>query len=96
MAGEVLVALVVFAFITEVVTDIIKAAIPSLKKYSRLIAMLVGILLCVTTDMGIISGFGIKINYPLIDYVISGITISRGSNVIHDLLSKINGNKKTA
>ena len=88
MVTDSLTIILVLAVIVEVVTNGVKAAFPTLKgNHSRLVAAVIGALLCVTTKIGILSNLEIQVKYQLIDYIITGIVISRGSNAVHDIIS---------
>ena len=80
--------ILVLSVIVEVVTNGVKAAFPVLKgETSRLVAASIGILLTLSTRIGILSNLNVELNYVIIDYIITGIAISRGSNAIHDIIS---------
>lgn len=84
---EIATTLVLLAAVVEQVVGIIKSAFPKVRNsYSALAAIVVGIALCVTTEVGVLSALDVAVAYPLIDYIISGLLISRGANLIHDLL----------
>ena len=88
MVADSLTIILVLAVIVEVVTNGVKAAFPVLKgNRSRLVAAVLGALLCITTKIGILSNLEIQVKYQLIDYIITGIVISRGSNAVHDIIS---------
>ena len=90
MTLDALTAIVVLAIIVEFSTEIIKNILPSIRgTHSRLLAALIGMILCVTTRNGILSSFNIYPLYPQIDYILTGLIISRGSNIIHDMVSKL-------
>ncbi len=81
----------VLAVIVEVLTNGVKSLFPFLKgNSSRFIAAAIGILLCFYTKIGIFSRLEIGITYEFIDYLITGIIISRGSNAVHDVISVFN------
>jgi len=85
---ESLSVIMVLAVIVEVVTNGIKAAFPLLKgNRSRIVAAFIGSLICISARIGILSKLEIKLQYELIDYIITGVIISRGSNAVHDLIS---------
>ena len=85
---ESLTIIMVLAVIVEVVTNGVKAAFPILKgNKSRFIAAIVGVIICTSTKIGILSKMNIEVNYMIIDYIITGIVISRGSNAVHDIIS---------
>lgn len=56
----------------------------------RVGALLVGILVAVSTNVDIMKIVGIKTTISYIGVVFTGILISRGANFIHDLLQTIN------
>jgi len=87
---EALTTIVVLAVIVEFTTEIVKSIFPSVRsRYSRIIAVLLGMILCVSTQNGLLGIFGITSPIPLLDYLLTGIIISRGSNIFHDLVTKL-------
>lgn len=91
MTWDALTTILVLAIIVEFSTEIIKSVFPAIRgQHSRAAAVLLGMILCVTTRSGILSSFKIFPLYPQVDYLLSGMIISRGSNIIHDLVSKLN------
>ncbi|NLP37511.1 MAG: hypothetical protein GX357_07655 [Firmicutes bacterium] len=90
MTFEALTTIVVLAVIVEFTTEIVKSIFPSVRsRYSRIIAVLLGMILCVSTQNGLLGIFGISSPIPLLDYLLTGIIISRGSNIFHDLVTKL-------
>ncbi len=90
MTWEALTTIFVLAIIVEFSTEVLKSIVSSIRgPYSRGAAVLIGIILCVSTRSGLLSIFNIYPLYPLIDYLLTGMIISRGSNIIHDLVSKM-------
>jgi fatty acid desaturase len=84
---DIVTTLVLLAVVVEQVVGIIKSAFPKVRNsYSALAAMLVGITLCISTRVGVLSALNVPIAFPIVDYIISGLLISRGANLIHDLL----------
>ncbi len=91
MIADSLAIIVVLTVIVEVLTNGVKSIFPILKgNTSRLIAAAIGILICFYTDIGIFSRLEISIKYDILDYIITGIIISRGSNAVHDIISVFN------
>jgi len=83
--------IMVLSVIVEVLTNGVKSIFPFLKgNSSRIIAAVIGITICFYTNIGIFSRLEIGIRYDLIDYIITGIIISRGSNAVHDVISVFN------
>lgn len=83
--------LTILALLVEVCVDIIKAAIPLIHGWkSQLTSVVVGVLLATATTTGLLGALQVNLSSPWIDYFLTGLIISRGSNFIHDLLSKLN------
>lgn len=97
MIAESMTTIILLSVLVEIVTNAFKAILPVIKKYngngSRLAAAIVGILLCVSTKIGILQNFSITVNPVFIDYFVTGIVISRGSNAVHDIISIFEKNK---
>jgi hypothetical protein len=90
MPWEALSSILVLAIIVEFSTEILKSVVPSIRgRHSRAVAILLGMILCVTTRSGLMAMFRIYPLYPQIDYLITGLVISRGSNIVHDLVSRL-------
>ncbi|MFW5979736.1 MAG: hypothetical protein ACOCQ2_00060 [Halanaerobiales bacterium] len=88
MIADSLTIVIVLAVIVEIVTNVFKTIFPLLKgSRSRIVAAFVGIIICISTNTGILYQLDIDITLRLIDYILTGIVISRGSNAIHDLIS---------
>jgi len=98
MLADSLTTVVLLAIIVEVVTNALKTAIPSIKNVdkkngSRIAAAVVGIALCITTKVGILHNLNIEMSIDILDYIITGIVISRGANAVHDITNAFNKNK---
>lgn len=88
MIADSLTVIIILAVVVEVVTNGIKAAFPGLKgNRSRFVAAAIGTIICITTKMGILTNLKIDISIKYIDYILTGIVISRGSNAVHDIIS---------
>ncbi|MTI94969.1 MAG: hypothetical protein FH749_05690 [Firmicutes bacterium] len=82
--------LIVMALLVEVSVDILKSAVPFIHgQRSQLSSMVLGVCLTVATATGLLSMMGVQMSLPWIDWFLTGLIISRGSNFIHDLLAKI-------
>lgn len=55
------------------------------KQAGQLVVVLFGITLCFAYQVGIFTSLGLETNYPFVDYLISGIIISQGSNALSEL-----------
>lgn len=54
-------------------------------------ALLVSILVCVLTKADIFPMVGLNITIPFIGSILTGIVVSRGSNFVNELFSKLKG-----
>ncbi len=89
MSMEPLATITVLAFIVEFVTEIIKSIFPRLKEIgSKQAAAVIGMLVCLATQSGLLTLLNITVGFVYLDYLITGLIISRGSNVIHDLFKQ--------
>ncbi|MFP4015888.1 MAG: hypothetical protein ACLFUI_02545 [Halanaerobiales bacterium] len=100
MLAESLTTVILLAVIVEVVTNAIKAAVPAIKggdkkNGSRITATVIGITLCITTHVGILDNLNIDISFDILDYIITGLIISRGANAVHDITNVFNKYKIT-
>lgn len=74
------------AFLTEVLTNALKSAAPNLNRcYIPLAAGIVGVALAWSTGIGVLSTLRIPVRFLALDYLVTGIIISRGANIVHDL-----------
>ena len=91
MTFEALSTILVLAILVEFSTEIFKSVVPNIRgPHSRVIAILLGMILCVSTQIGLLAIFKIYPKFSIIDYVLTGLLISRGSNIMHDLVAKLN------
>lgn len=59
-----------------------------------LLSIVFGIIIAVATNINIFEILGIGVDFPYVGSIFTGILISRGSNFVHDLISKLNENLK--
>ncbi len=69
------------------------------KLYARLLAIILGICLSIFTEVSIMEFFNINITFfdskqfenlnKILEYIITGLIISRGSNALYDLIKRI-------
>ncbi|HHY09481.1 MAG TPA: hypothetical protein GX528_02825 [Firmicutes bacterium] len=84
--NQVLGKVIAIAFLVEILTNSVKNALPKLDRtYLPLIAGIFGVALSWTTGIGILASLQIPIRNILLDYLITGVIISRGANIVHDL-----------
>jgi len=79
------------AFLVEVLTNLVKALVPDLeKRYITIVAGVLGILIATITGTGILATLEIPVQFVYVDYFITGILVSRGANIVHDLAKALN------
>lgn len=82
-------AVIALAVLTEVSVDAVKILFPAVRNWrSHAASVMLGISLAVLTRTGMLSALGIDIAWCWLDYILTGLAISRGSNFIHDFLSR--------
>ncbi len=84
--------LIWLAFMVEFLTETIRENCPYAGKLpAGAISSGIGILLCCLTGIGLLEIIGSYVCSPVIDYIITGLIISRGSGVVHDFISALTG-----
>lgn len=82
---------VAIAFLVEVLTNSIKTVVPNLNRgHIPFVAGILGVILAWTTGIGILATLQIPIKHALLDYLVTGVVISRGANIVHDLATTLN------
>lgn len=80
--------LLVLAMISEALWETLKMTWQNGKvSTDRIGAMVVGLIMALTTGMDIMELVGIPMIIPYLGTVLTGLLISRGANFLHDLLS---------
>jgi len=75
--------LIFMSVVVEALTAVFRQFVS--KKATQLVSMLVGVTLCFAYQVGIFTSLGLRSNYPFVDYLVSGIIISQGSNALSEL-----------
>lgn len=79
------------AILVEVITNFFKYVNPQLeKRLLPILAGLVGVVLAWTTETSILTALEIPVKSITVDYLVTGIIISRGANIVHDVAKKVN------
>lgn len=60
-----------------------------LKPYTHYVALVLGVVVAIAYKVDIPSMFGLTTNFGIVNWIISGIAIGRGSNYLNDLISKV-------
>ncbi len=84
-------SIIVLAFLVEALYSNLRMIWDSNKlNWNNLGALIVSILVAVFTGVDVFPTLGIGIAVPFVGSVLTGILISRGSNVVYDLLRRVN------
>ncbi|MGI6148846.1 MAG: hypothetical protein GX195_08660 [Firmicutes bacterium] len=79
------------AFLVEVLTNMVKSLVPNLdKRHITLVAGVLGVLVAAITRTGVLHALEIPVQFDYVDYFITGVLISRGANIVHDLAKTLN------
>ncbi len=57
------------------------------KESGHLVVVVFGVALCFAYQVGIFTSLGLVTKYPFVDYLVSGIIISQGSNALSQLFN---------
>jgi len=97
-AGDVVAVAVMLAFVCERLTEILVGQLldqtTGLERYKPLtiyFTTVLGVVLASLLRVDILSPWGVTWVYPQAAYVVSGVLIGGGSNLIHDLFGMIPG-----
>ncbi|MEW6243913.1 MAG: hypothetical protein AB1497_06595 [Bacillota bacterium] len=94
--AEGLTTVIVLAVIVEILTEILKTLLPVIQGNAcRYAAALIGIGLALGARVGIFEAFGMPLSSPFLDYLVTGLLISRGSNLVHDIMSRLEDRRPT-
>lgn len=86
--------ILVLAFLGEAVWETLKMTWQEGKvSIDRIGALAISILLAYATNIDIFALMGIGLSIPLIGVILTGVLISRGTNFVHDLITKLTQDK---
>lgn len=83
--------LIIIAILVEAIVENIKTTYENGINATRIIALILAIVICILTQTGIFLLLGIDFTLPIVDYILTGIVVSRGANFVNDIISKIRG-----
>lgn len=83
--------LIIIAILVEAIVENIKTTYENGINGTRIIALILAIVICILTQTGIFLLLGIDFTLPIVDYILTGIVVSRGANFVNDIISKIRG-----
>jgi hypothetical protein len=88
--------LFIFAILVEAIINMTLGDVTACPGWVKKVASIVlGIGVCILYKVGLIALLGVEGGIPVVDYVATGIIISRGSNFLNDLLTRIKGGNAT-
>lgn len=89
-----LLILVTMGILVEAVVEVIKSIYQD-GKFNKviLLSILTGILFAFTLQVDIFKLLGIEVHINYVGIVSTGLIISRGSNFVHELLNKLEGDR---
>ena len=96
-----LLSILIIALVIQQAVEAIKKAIKIKKGYSLfkiiniklLISIIISIILCVTSEIGLLVLLGIKA-LPILDYILTGLIVSGGASSIRELQKQIQNAKQ--
>lgn len=87
--------LVLLAILSESITQYIKDTVRSIVELpapvKKGIALAIALVIAFGTGLDLFDYLGIEFQYPYVGVVFTGIVLSRGANVAHDLIDRIKG-----
>ena len=94
---EQLISVVIIAIVIQTVVENLKKLIKFPSGYYKkilnlkvLLTMIVSLIICVSSQIELLSLLGIELVVPYLDSVITGIICSGGATTIHEMVKKIN------
>lgn len=87
--------LFIFAILVEALVSMTLGDAPVPGWVKKVASIVLGVGVCIVYKVGLIALLGVEGGIPLVDYIATGIIISRGSNFLSDLLTRIKGSNVT-
>ena len=87
------------AIVVETIMEYVKKAFPALKEKTGLIFILTAILgigAAIAFDADIFASFGFASTIPYVGHVLTGILCGGGSNIVYDVIHRIQGGSDEA
>ena len=89
---ETFVTLFILSVLCEAVVEWLKDLVPALAgTAAKVAALVVGLVMAFGAGQNLFLLIGVEFAYPIVGTVLAGIVVSRGSNYIHDLIAKLQG-----
>ncbi|NLD17556.1 MAG: hypothetical protein GX666_08255 [Tissierellia bacterium] len=85
---------VILAILVEALINIFETLVVDQKiQWQYIGSILLGIIICVAYKGDLLTVVGLSTTIPYLNYILTGIVISRGANYTSDLLDKLNNSK---
>lgn len=100
---EQLISVVIIAIVIQTVVENLKKLIKFPSGYYKkilnlkvLLTMIVSLIICVSSQIELLSLLGVELVVPYLDSVITGVICSGGATTIHEMVKKINESRNGA
>lgn len=87
--------LFIFAILVEAIINMTIGDVTTPKWVKKVASIVLGVGVCIVYKVGLIALLGVEGGIPVVDWIATGIIISRGSNFLNDLLTRIKGGNAT-
>lgn len=96
-----LISVIIIALVVQYAVQAIKNMVRIKKGYSLfklinvkvMLSVIISILICVSSQIGILAMLGVSSVIPMVDYVLTGLIVSSGANGIRELSKQIQNTK---
>ena len=97
-----LVSVIIVALVVQQAVQAVKNMIKIKRGYSLfklinvkvLLSVIISILICVSSHIGILAMLGVQAVIPMVDYILTGLIVSAGANSIRELQKQIQASKQ--
>ena len=97
-----LVSVIIVALVVQQAVQAVKNMIKIKRGYSLfklinvkvLLSVIISILICVSSHIGILAMLGVQAVIPMVDYILTGLIVSGGANSIRELQKQIQASKQ--
>ena len=97
-----LVSVIIVALVVQQAVEAIKNMIKIKRGYSLfklinvkvLLSVIISILICVSSHIGILAMLGVQAVIPMVDYILTGLIVSGGASSIRELQKQIQNAKQ--
>jgi hypothetical protein len=87
--------LFIFAILVEALISMTVGDIVTPKWVKKVASIVLGVGVCIVYRVGLIALLGVEGGIPMVDFILTGVIISRGSNFLNDILTRIKGGNAT-